>query len=136
MHTIKVIVGILGIFVPSLLMAGGYGEPIIDLETEVSVDTGYINYSSLSPGFSPVVGIKFGNLKGLNLGMGYGINNIFKPYVGASANSDEEYLTDVAVGVFVGVNSALMFDGLVLDVGVELVSEDNLVSYAAFGWRW
>jgi len=103
---------------------------------------GYLNYSPVTTGFSPVVGILFGEAKGFNLGLGYGLGNMVKPYVGLNTNHGDDYFTsDAEVGAFAGMQVALPL-GLAVDLGVatpdadELGREADLHPFAGVGFRW
>jgi len=87
-------------------------------------DIGYLNYSPVTTGFSPVVGVNFGDVKGFNLGLGYAFNNWIKPYVGVSSVHADDYLTsDAEIGAFAGTQIALPM-GLGIDLGVATDAEE------------
>ena len=105
-------------------------------------DSGYLNYSPMGEGLSPVLGVKFGAVKGFNAGLGYAFNNLVKPYIGVNTNDLDDYFTsDVTVGGFAGVNVALPY-GFAFDLGVETPDLDGVgeggdaLPFAGVGYRW
>lgn len=107
---------------------------------------GYLNYSPITNGLSPVVGVNFGDIKGFNLGGGYGLEYYsvkLKPYFTVSTFDVDNYFTnDAEIGASIGVQFALPV-GLAVDVGVsapELVdfveSDTERSAFAGIGYRF
>lgn len=109
---------------------------------ELTADTGYLTYSPVTTGVSPVAGIIFGEAKGFIVGAGYGINDTVKPYVALNSNGADYFEGTVNVGAQAGVQVALPV-GLALDLGVltpeveEIGKSGSLaLPYVGVGYRF
>lgn len=109
---------------------------------ELTADTGYLTYSPVTTGFSPVAGVIFGEAKGFILGAGYGINNTVKPYVTLASLGDDYIDGKINIGAQAGVQVALPV-GLALDLGVltpevsEIGKSGSLaLPYVGVGYRF
>lgn len=83
---------------------------------DMEFNAGYVKYSPVTTGFSPVASVVFGDTKGFEVGAGYGISNKVKPYV-TVGNLGSDYFSNNSLVASVGVNVALPA-GLALDLGV------------------
>ena len=109
---------------------------------ELTADTGYLTYSPVTTGVSPVAGVIFGEAKGFILGAGYGINNTVKPYVTLASLGEDYTEGKIFIGAQAGVQVALPV-GLALDLGVltpeveEIGKSGSLaLPYVGVGYRF
>ena len=105
-------------------------------------EAGYVMYSPVVSGISPVLGVIFGDAEGFIAGAGYGFANKVKAYAALNTNGEEYFGGDRNTGAQAGVQVALPV-GLALDLGVLAPEADRIgksggeaIPYVGVGYRF